>query len=431
MLTRREALRTAAATGLAVPLLSACGDEDGAGTGADAVPGIDLVSAQVARSHGDRAGVPGVVDSMVALTADLWPHLAGPSADLALSPYSVAVALAMTANGAVGDTRTRMLEVLHVDSLAAANAGLAALTLAIEGLAGPVTLDNGRHRELELRAADALFGDRGETWEQGFLTVLAKEYGAGMRAVDFRHATEAARRSVNRWTSRQTDGRIPEILPQGAVDGLTRLVLVDALFFKAPWAIQFDELDTQRAAFRLPDGRRVQVPMMSTVEGATSVSGTSYRGARLPYAGHRLAMTLALATGHETDALAELVGDLAVGPGRRGVRLTMPRWTFRAASDLTAPLQELGMDLPFDPVRADFTAMTRTERLHLEDVLHQAFVAVDENGTEAAAATAAVMEATSGEYVPDTLVLDRPFLFAIHDTSFGTPLFVGRVADPS
>lgn len=433
MISRRDTLRALAAAGLTAPVLAACGDSGSGSAPAPSQAGFRLVSADVPRSTGDPRAVAGAVTAMGGLTTDLWGTLPA-LANLALSPYSIAVALAMTANGAVGATRQQMLDVLHVDSLAAYNAGLAALTQEVEGLAGPVKLYDGTPGEIALAAANALFGDGATTWEQGFLTVLAKEYGAGMRTVDWRGAPEAGRQAVNAWTSAQTHDRIPQILPPGVVDTLTRLVLVNALYFKAPWLVPFQKVATHSGPFHRADGTTVQVPMMGSEDGpATYLSGRFFRGARIPYVGRTLAMTVALPTpGHESEALAELLAAGVHGAGASGasLRLSMPRWTYRVATDLSDPLQQLGMTLAFGD-RADFSAMTTDADLVVSDVLHQTFVAVDENGTEAAAATAVVMGETALPVTQETLVLDRPFLFVVHDAAHGTPLFVGRVADPS
>jgi serpin B len=438
MLTRRDTLRAFAAAGIAAPVLAACGSAASDARRAQHGPpagDLRLVEADVPRSAGSPAAVPGVVASMADFASDLWPHLGDPTSNLALSPYSIAVALAMTANGAAGPTRAQLLETLHVDSLATFNAGVAALTRQVDDLGGPVVNGTGKPGEVAVATADALFGDRATTWATPFLTVLARQYGAGMRVVDFRHAFESARATINAWTSEQTHGRVPHLLPPGSVDDLTRLVLVDALYVKAPWDLAFDPALTTREPFHLSDSRSVSVEMMTSADNASYVAGQHYRGARLRYAGRRLAMTVALADGDERTAVTELLGDLRheAPPAREGapVLLSMPRWTFRVATGLKAPLVALGATLAFDPLRADFSAMTTAERLHVQDALHQTFVAVDEQGTEAAAATAVVMGTLSGRVEPDRLLLDRPFLFVIHDVAHGTPLFVGRVADPS
>ncbi|WP_202879268.1 serpin family protein [Nocardioides cynanchi] len=434
MLTRRDSLRLLGLSSLAVsPLLAACGDRGaGAAPAGDSMQGLRLVSAQVSRSAGDAAAIPDVVTAMGGFTADLWSHLGTPGDNLALSPYSIAVALAMTANGAAGRTQAQMLDVLHVGSLASYNAGIDALTQQVLALAGPVTQADGTPDEIALATANQLFGDAETQWGRAFLTVLAKEYGAGMRTVDFRTAAEAARQLVNQWTASQTHDRIPTILPPGSVDSTTRLVLVNALYLKAPWGDPFDKSLTAPRAFTRADGSRVQAPMMQgDPAGAGFVSGSHYTAARLPYAGGKLAMTLVLPdTGYETEALAALLGDGLTAAGQPGVHVELPRFTFRTPSGLKQPLIELGMPLAFGDL-ADFSPMSPTTPLLIDDVLHQAFVAVDESGTEAAAATAVVMRETSGSVGGHTLVCDRPFLFVVHDTAHGTPLFVGRVADPT
>ena len=441
MISRRDTLRALAAAGLAAPALAACGDTGdsardsagGAGGDPDVAAGpVRLVSADVPRSTGNPRAVPDAVTAMAAFTTDLWGRLPA-DGNLALSPYSIAVALAMTANGAAEETQRQMLDVLHIDSLATYNGGMAALTQALESLAGPVPLANGKTGEVDLASADQLFGDRSATFGRGFLTVLAKEYDAAMRTVDFQFHLEAARKAVNDWTAGQTHDRIPEILPRGSVDASTRLVLVNALYLKAPWGTPFEKHATTRKVFTRADGTSVRVPMMDAGESVlTYLAGPRWRGTRLPYAGGGLAMTVALPDpGHEADALAELMSGGLTGRGSANVALSMPRWTFRTPTDLRQVLIDLGMPAAFDEDLADFAPMSDQD-LYVHDVLHQAFIAVDEDGTEAAAATAVVMDEVSS-MVPSQyiLVLDRPFLFVIHDTTHGTPLFVGRVDDPS
>jgi serpin B len=434
MLTRRDSLRLFGLASLATsPLLAACGDHvTAASPSGDAAAGLRLVSADVARSAGSAAAIPGAVSAMGAFTSDLWSHLGTAADNPALSPYSIAVALAMTANGAAGSTQSQMLDVLHVDSLATYNAGIDTLSQQIESLAGPVKLADGTSAEIALSTANQLFGDGQTEWGKAFLTVLAKEYGAGMRTVDFRGASEAARRLINTWTSQQTHGRIPTILPLGTVDPDTRLVLVNALYLKAPWQTPFEKLSTSPKPFTKADGSRVDVEMMSAAPaGAVYLTGEHYQAARLLYAGASVAMTVAVPeSGRESEALTALLGGGLTATGAPGVNLSLPRWTFRTPTDLKQPLMELGMPRAFGS-DADFSPMSPSDPLYIYDVLHQAFIAVDEAGTEAAAATAVVMDQSSAVYAQHDLVCDRPFLFVIHDAAHGTPLFVGRVAEPT
>jgi serpin B len=425
MLTRRQTLRAVGAAGVAAPFVSACAARGSTQARAGRTD-LRLVKADVTKSAGDPAAVGDVVDAIGGFARDLWGELPAEE-NLALSPYSIVVALAMTANGARDRTAHAMDDVLHVGSLATYNAGLAALTDELAGLAGPVA---GEKTEIDLSPANQLFGEQRFHWQQGFLTVLAKMYGAGMRTVDFEHAPEQARSLVNQWTAQQTHDRIPEILPEGTVDVLTRLVLVNALYFKAPWDTPFEKTATKAGTFHRADGSTVQAQLMSTDEGVASVSGLHFRGARIAYAGGGLAMTVALPTGPEAAALRELLGTGLTARTEPGLRLVLPRWTYRVATDLKDPLKQLGMTVAFSD-EADFTGMTTDAPLAITDVLHQTFVAVDESGTEAAAATAVVMGETAARLPQQELVLDRPFLFVVHDTARGTPLFAGRVADPS
>jgi serpin B len=427
MLTRRDTVRLLGAAVVTPPLLAACADHEATPRATT----LHLVRADVARSVGDPSAAKVVASAVGAFTLDLWSQVGSGTGNLALSPYSIAVALAMTTNGAAGETARQMRQVLHVDSLAAYNSGMAALTQELAGLSGTVKVA-GKTQQVRLAAANQLFGDRGITWDRAFLTVLAKEYGAGLIDLDFQGDAEGARVVVNDWTADQTHDRIPQILPKGVVDDSTRLVLVNALYFKAPWDWPFERSATTDAPFHVGDGRTVSVPMMkSLAEGSiVYVAGRHFTGARLPYGGGRLAMTVALPGADESDALDELLSPGGLSAAGEGpVSLTMPRWSFRVPTDLGGVLRALGMTDAFGG-DADFSRMTDDERLHLQFVLHQAFIAVDEEGTEAAAATA-VGVADSAVVSPHELRLDRPFLFLIHDVAHGTPLFVGRVGDPS
>ncbi|WP_372728435.1 serpin family protein [Nocardioides sp.] len=439
-ITRRDGLRLAALlAGLgALPVgLGACGTEPGPQV-SPADPGtLGLAAADVRRSDGSPADLPDVVASLHGLSGGLFGELARTPGNLVISPYSVVVALAMTLNGALGATAAEMRDVLGVEDVDRFNAGLNALTQHVEGLAGEVQLADGSRGELVLAAANQLFGQRDTTWRKPFLATLAREYGAGMRLVDYTANVEGARGLINSWTAEQTRERIPEIVPEGVLDGLTRLVLVNALYLKAPWSEPFEPELTTPAVFRTAAGARVEVPMMHRGLASTGfTSGPGWVGVRLPYAGDGLAMTILLPDDSAMPALIDRVSggelpQMLAGHRPTGVLLTMPRWEFRTASPLREALVGLGMPTAFDRVEADFAGMTTDEELHVSAVLHEGFIAVNEEGTEAAAATAAVMAGTSMPVFEQTVVVDRPFLFVIHDLEHGTPLFLGRVDDPS
>lgn len=439
MLDRRALLRALSLSALAVgasSLMAGCGEDPAPGPPS---PGgetdLGLVSSDVKRREAPATAVPAASASVHALGAGLYGRLATEPGNLALSPYSVAVALAMTQNGAVGETRAQMLDVLAADA-DEINEGLNALTVHIESLAGPQERADGTTAEIELAAANALFGQRSMTFGQPFLDTLARDYGAGMRTVDYERATEAARAAINAWTAQQTHDRIEEIIPEGVLDTLTRLVLVNAIYLKAPWERPFEKGLTQDGPFHREDGSTVSVPMMRPSDGPVALGrGDGWLAVPLPYAGGRVAMTVVLPdAGRLADVEALVVAgglpEILASPKPEGVGLLLPKWTFRTEAPLRDALMALGMTLPFEAGAADFSAMTTEADLYVAAVLHQAFIAVDEEGTEAAAATAVVMRDESAAQVTQ-VVVDRPFLFVIHDVEHATPLFVGRVSDPS
>ncbi len=441
MITRRDTLRVLALLSLAAGtpgLLSACGSDEGDSRGHGDVASNDdlrLVSADVDRAAGLPEAVPDVVASLQQLAGRLYGELAAEDGNLALSPYSIAVALAMTANGAGGKTLAEMREVLGADDLARYNGGLNALTQSLEGLAGTKERGDGSTAELALDTANQLFGQHDTPWTKAFLEVLAREFGAGMRTVDFEAATEAARELINAWTADQTHDRIPEIIPPGVLDALTRLVLVNAIYLKAPWEEPFEEQLTESRPFHVPSGS-VAVDTMTGHPFATVTRGDGWQAARLLYAGGEVAMTIVLPDdGRLADVEASIAqGGLdAITANGKSMQLDLrlPKWTFRSDLPLKETLVALGMPTAFSENDADFLEMTDDDLfLYISAVLHQAFIAVDEEGTEAAAATAVVMSETSAP-IYESFHVDRPFLFVIHDVEHSTPLFIGRVTDPS
>lgn len=441
MMSRRHALRTLALAGLGVAglaSLTSCG-EDPAPGGGSATAG--LAASDVRRTAGDADALPDVVAALQSFTADLYRVAgAGTGENLVLSPYSVAVALAMTRAGARGETAEQIDAVLHAPDGDRMQGGMNRLTRGVEGRAGRAERGDGTEAEVAIRVASSLWGQRDLTWEQDFLDVLAREYGAGMRLVDYRADADRARELINAWTAERTADKIPELIGEGVLDGLTRLVLVNAVHFKAPWEEPFETTD-QGATFTLSDGAPVEVEMVSqTVKSAGyaegSIGGSRYVAARLPYAGRELAMAVvvpedlgAFEDGLDGTELADLLASFSPPPA--GVQMTMPRWDFRTQVGLKEVLSELGMPTAFDPERADLGGMTAEAELFLTHVLHEATITVDEDGTEAAAATAAVAGVTSAPVdQPRPVTADRPFLFVVAEVDTGAPLFVGRVTDP-
>ncbi len=376
------------------------------------------------------------VDAVSRFTSDLYQRLAATPGNLVASPYSVAVALAMTRNGARDQTADEMDGVLHAPPLSALNGGLNALTSLVESRAGRRERADGSLATVSLDVANSLWGQHDTTWRQEFLDVLATHFGAGMHLVDYKASPESARGRINAWTARQTHERIPEILPERVIDVLTRLVLVNAIYLKAPWERPFEPRLTQDRPFTRDDGSQVEVETMTGRLDHTGYGrGEGWQAARLLYAGGELAMTVILPDAglasfeQSLDAarLSQIVSSVKPVPV---LRLQLPTWQFRTQAELKEHLSALGMPTAFDEHLADFSGMTTEERLLIAAVVHEAFIAVDEKGTEAAAATAVVMRRVSAPPVTP-LTVDRPFLFVIHDVETSTPLFIGRVADPS
>lgn len=397
-----------------------------------------IVTSEVPRADPDEGAVPAVVQSLQGFTADLYRRLAANgSGNLVCSPYSVAVVLAMARSGACGSTASEMDRVLHAPLLAELNAGLNALTQHLESRAGDRQRRDSSIAKVSLASANSLWGQQGITWQQAFLDTLASQYGAGMRVVDYAGDPGGAREAINTWTSDQTAGKIPNLVPAGALDPLTRLLLVNAIYLKAPWEEPFSKAQTQQAAFTRAEGSRVDVPMMScAVKSARYASGPGWQAVDLPYAGRQLAMAVvvpgqgqlaAVERGLDGAGLAVLLAELTPS----AVALSLPRWKFRTHAGLGGHLGAHGMPTAFTD-RADFTGMTDETEIYIKAVLHEAFIAVDEEGTEAAAATAMMLGTTMALPPPPLrITVDRPFLFVIHDVETAIPLFIGRVDDPS
>ncbi|MGI8994051.1 MAG: serpin family protein [Nocardioidaceae bacterium] len=346
MYTRREALRSLAWVAAAAASGSvAAGCAKTPATGSSRTLSSDQASG-LAESDKTRlaAGVedrPFAVNVVSSFTTDLYRRLAVDSGNLVASPYSVAAALAMTRNGAHGTTAAEMDAVLHAPELDRLNRGMNALTALIESRAGSRERADGSQATVALDVANSLWGQRDTAWRRRFLDALATHYGAGMRLVDYRADPEAARDLINAWTSRRTHQRIPEILPAGVLDGLSRLVLVDAIYLKAPWEQPFEKQLTRLRPFTRDDGSRVNVDTMKgMLEGAGFGAGPGWQAARMLYAGGQLAMTVILPDrGGLSSWEQSLDGDrpmqiLASVKTVPVLGLQLPRWTFRTQAQL-------------------------------------------------------------------------------------------------
>jgi serpin B len=287
-----------------------------------------------------------------------------------------------------------------------------------------------------LNIVNAIWGQKDYEFLPAFLDVLAENYGAGLRILDFITETEKSRVTINKWVYDQTEERIEDLIPPGAINELTRLVLTNAIYFNAAWENPFDDKVTANGPFYLLDGGQVIVPMMKQTESFGYAEGQGYQAVELLYDGGELSMVILLPEAGQFEDFEEALQAHQVDAIIRGlqptqVALTMPQFEFDSGFGLKDTLADMGMPIAFSPDEADFSGMTGNRELFISDVIHKAFVVVDEAGTEAAAATAVVVGTTSMPEEPHVQVtIDRPFIFLIRDIETGAILFVGRVLNP-
>ena len=351
-----------------------------------------------------------------------------------LSPFSIAAALTMSYAGARDVTARQMSDVLHLalpdDEVHQARNEL---TLRIADAPEPRPGDD--REPMQLSIANSLWGQRGFAFESQFLEILASAYDAGVRLVDFVADADRARNDINAWVAEQTQDRIVDLLPPGSITVDSRLVLTNAIWFKASWATPFDTNATASAAFHLLDGSQVTVPMMHGGANMPFAAGDGYQAARIGYAGDASMLLIAPDPGRFDEIVAALdgtfLGSVESALTTHMVDLGMPSFEFKSQLSLRSVLAELGMADAFDPVLANFNGISaQGGDLVIQDVVHQAFISVDEEGTEAAAATAVTIGVTSAS-PPATLTLDNPFVFLIQHDSTGEILFAGMVTNPA
>ena len=378
------------------------------------------------------ADIKRLVSGNNAFAVALYQALRSKQGNLFFSPYSISAALAMTYAGARGETEKQMAQALHLElSQADLHPSFKALAeeLAKRGQGAKGKDEKG----FRLNVVNALWGQEGYEFLPAFLSLLAADYGAGMERVDY-SLPEEARAKINNWVSDQTEKRIQDLIPSGALNTLTRLVLTNAIYFNAAWATQFEPSATQDGTFTLLDGSQVTVPMMRQTGSFLYAKDSGLLAVELPYDGYELSMVILLPEagkfeGTEASLNGAQLEALLAGLSPQQVALTMPKFEFTSDFSLRETLSDMGMPVAFSP-DADLTGMASQRELFLSDVFHKAFVSVDENGTEAAAATAVVVGLTS---MPAELVevkVDRPFLFLIRDRKTGAILFLGRVVNP-
>ena len=376
-----------------------------------------------------------------AFAFDLYRTLSGGEGNFFYSPFSISLALAMTSAGARGETLRQMEATLHhrlPQSRLHPAFNVLDRTLASRGQEpGGTPSDASEGGEyFRLNIANAVWGQDGYHFLPDFLDLLAEHYGAGMMAVDFMGAPDESRVRINDWVAEETEGKVEDLLAPGIIENSTRLVLTNAIYFNASWLWQFNPSNTEVRPFHLAGGGTVSVPMMTETNkdfyGYTRNDG--YQAVDLPYSWGEMSMTVLLPDegaleefegSLDTETLNRIIDDIEIDY----ITLTMPLFEFESEFSLGDTLAGMGMPDAFGG-GADFSGMTGSRDLWISEVVHKAFVSVDEEGTEAAAATAVVMVESGPSKEPLEVTVDRPFIFLIRDTGTGTVLFLGRVSNP-
>lgn len=382
-----------------------------------------------------QANIDSLARDNTAFALNLYREIATSPGNLILSPYSISSALAMTYAGARGETERQMARALCFSmSRDALNPAFAALQARLDAIP--------QSDGLTLSIANSLWPHAGSKLLDGYTELVKENYGVSITPVDYETAPEAARQAINRWTAERTQGRIQDLVPAGFLNPLTRLVLVNAVYFLGEWADPFDSTLTKTASFHVAPGESVSTPMMTEQEHLLYADFDSLQVLRLQYQGKSLSMLIMLPRApytlehletHISPSTLELWESAL---GRTDVRVFLPKFKMTHEFRLDKALTSLGMVDAFLPLKADFKGMA-TDRapLFISAVLHKAFVEVDEEGTEAAAATSVHVQTIGFEIdeggPPPIFRANHPFLFLIQHNRSGSILFIGRVADPT
>ena len=371
------------------------------------------------------AALSELVEGNTIFAFNLYHTLRSQPGNLFLSPYSISSALAMTYAGARGETAAQMRSTLH---FTLSNEILHAAFHSLDSILTGRTQGNA----LQLNLANAIWGQSDYPFTPGYLALLADAYAAEIERADFAANPEAARAKINDWVLRKTDGKIEELLVPGTVTSNTRLVLGNAIYFYGMWKTPFDKDKTILAPSYLLDGKQVLVPMMQRKALYRYTEGSDYQAIEIPYNEETLSMLILLPRPGSFEAFearfnaARLTAILdTLNP--QEVSLSLPRFELNAKFSLADTLATLGMPAAFHPALADFSGMDGTRNLSIDFVVHKAFVSINEEGTEAAAATGVGMRLT----LATTMIVEHPFLVLIRDVETGAILFIGRVVDPS
>jgi serpin B len=383
-----------------------------------------------------------IVEANKKFALELYAKLQSREGNLFFSPYSISTALAMTYAGSRGETELQMAKVLHFPI--AVNPGTDSSSPPVPdrqqfaAAFGKIIQDlNNRGQEgiYELSVANALWGQKGYGFLEEFLELVKTSYGGQLNEVDFVRAAETARKTINTWVEKKTNDKIKNLIPEGVLNSMTRLVLTNAIYFKGNWARQFEEERTKDAPFTLADGRKIDAAMMNQTAEFGYMETETFQALELPYVDDELSMIILLP--RKFDGLGELEKTLTVENlsqwlgklHKRKVVASVPKFKMTSQFSLASVLKSMGMKDAFS-AGADFSGMNGKRNLFISAVIHKAYVDVNEEGTEAAAATAVTVTLTSVTPAPIPVFrADHPFLFLIRDNDSGSILFIGRLTN--
>ncbi len=379
------------------------------------------------------------VEGITAFACDLYQWLKGNDGNIFFSPYSISTLMAMGYAGARGETEKQIANVFYFslpqDQLHPAFKALNdAINRRSNATATPAVspVASTDPKAFKLSTVNVVWGQEGYKFSPEYLDTLNKNYGGGLKSIDFANKSEESRVTINDWISNQTNDKIKDLLAPGMVNPATRMVLTNAIYFKANWLVPFDEFSRDRP-FYLLDGTEISVPTMHKKEFFNYAENDSYQAAELPYYGGELSMVVLVPKdGHfnefENSLNEQGLSDIVKSFTSKEIRVLMPKFKFDSSFSLGKTLSDMGMPIAFTGA-ADFSGMTGQRDFSMSFVVHKSFVAVDEIGTEAAAASAAGYNTASSDPIPFTV--NRPFIFFIRDIKTGTILFLGRVLNPA
>jgi|UniRef100_A0A250YH05 serpin B len=356
-----------------------------------------------------------------------------PTGNIFISPFSISSAMAMVFLGTKGNSAAQLSKAFHFDAVEDIHSRFQSLNAQMNKQGAPYIL----------KLANRLYGEKTYNFLPEFLDSTQKMYGADLASVDFQHASEDARKAINQWVKGQTEGKIPELLAAGVVDSMTKLVLVNAIYFKGNWEEKFMKEETTNAPFRLnkKDTKTVKMMYQKKKFPFGYIQDLKCRVLELPYKGKELSMIILLPDDIEDEStgLEKIEKQLTLEKLREWtkpenldtieVNVKLPRFKLEESYVLNSDLARLGIQDLFNSSKADLSGMSGARDIFISKIIHKSFVEVNEEGTEAAAATAGIATFSMLAHEED-FTADHPFLFFIQHKPTANILFLGRLSSP-